>query len=349
MKKVVLLFIFVILIVGFFFLKSFFLKQEAEECTYDIDLDKNIKEIVCKEKYSKTLEAMLLNSNFKEEYIDSYMKIDYKDKENFTFIVNNLLDLNYAPVVINYILTLKDEDINILTKEYVDLSKFLKITNLEVKNIERYNKYAKANSLEASDVVTRVNIGLDAPFYTNVKIISTPSNILVLVNKYNRLPEDYVPTDLVPIKNNEQYSLRKIAAQALEEMIADAKKEGHNLALWSAYRSYNTQKTVYANYVKSSSEKQADTFSARPGHSEHQTGLAADIRSSSLPKRLNDDDYEWVLNNSYKYGFIFRYNNQEVTGYIDEPWHIRYLGVEIATDVIQKKITYDEYYDLYLK
>ena len=169
------------------------------------------------------------------------------------------------------------------------------------------------------------------------------------VNKYNKLPKDYVPNNLVPIMGHENYKMQKVAAESLVNLLADAKKEGHNILLWSAYRSYSTQETVYKNYVNISSIQEADTFSARAGFSEHQTGLAADLRSSSLPKRLTDDDYKWVLKNSYKYGFIFRYTNEEITGYVNEPWHIRYLGKEIATDVYNKNITYDEYYDNYVK
>ena len=129
-----------------------------------------------------------------------------------------------------------------------------------------------------------------------------------------------------------------------------AHDEGFYLMVTSSYRDYASQKEIYDYRKATQGERKADETAARPGHSEHQTGLALDVRSSTHWDNLTDADYEWMLNNSYKYGFIIRYpkNNSTITGYQEEPWHIRYIGVEHATKVHELGITYDEYYDLYL-
>ena len=108
----------------------------------------------------------------------------------------------------------------------------------------------------------------------------------------------------------------------------------------------DTQRGLYNNYKNRDGEAAADTYSARPGHSEHQLGLAVDIRSRTLTSNLTDSDYKWMLENSYKYGFIVRYpkGKQHITQFIEEPWHLRYLGVELATKVKESGLTYDEYY-----
>ena len=129
-------------------------------------------------------------------------------------------------------------------------------------------------------------------------------------------------------------------------MFADAKAVGLNIYLSSGFRSYSTQKTLYNNYVKSDGRANADRYSARPGHSEHQTGLAADINKISYTWHTTKDG-SWLYNNCYKYGFIIRYtkNGESKTGYKFEPWHIRYVGVDIATKLYNKGnwISLEEY------
>ena len=111
------------------------------------------------------------------------------------------------------------------------------------------------------------------------------------------------------------------------------------------------KKKLYNNYKNRDGEQKADTYSARPGFSEHQLGLAVDVRSNTLSDNLTPEHYEWMLNNSYKYGFIVRYpkGKQHITQFMEEPWHLRYLGVELATKVHSTGLTYDEYYDFQYK
>ena len=157
-------------------------------------------------------------------------------------------------------------------------------------------------------------------------------NGILLVNKKYSLPKDYDP------KVNSE------ALSALKQMQADAKALGLNIPLVSGYRSYGTQESLYNKYVKKDGEELANTYSAKPGHSEHQTGLAFDI---GMVERsfANTDEAKWIANNCYQYGFIVRYpkDKTDITGYIYEPWHVRYLGTNNAKKVYESGLTLEEY------
>jgi len=140
--------------------------------------------------------------------------------------------------------------------------------------------------------------------------------------------------------------MRHEAKVAFEEMCEAALKDNINIYSGSAYRSYDYQLGLYNRYVKANGFDEAETFSARAGYSEHQTGLATDILNAKLDYiSANDKEYDWLINNSYKYGFILRYpkGKEKITGYMYEEWHFRYLGKEIAKDLYELGITYDEY------
>ena len=129
-------------------------------------------------------------------------------------------------------------------------------------------------------------------------------------------------------------------------MVDAAKDDNIKLKSVSAYRSYSVQKSLYKSYVKRDGVKKADTYSARAGSSEHQTGLAVDINTASSRANFqNTKEYKWLINNSYKYGFIERYpkGKTNITGYKYEPWHYRYVGVEAASIIHEKGITFEEY------
>ena len=151
---------------------------------------------------------------------------------------------------------------------------------------------------------------------------------------------------------NKTYSLPKTYAKgvdpeaksALDKMFADAKKEGISLWIASGYRSYDRQNTIYNNYVAKDGQAAADRYSARPGHSEHQTGLAFDL--NELTEAFgNSKQGKWLADNCHKYGFIIRYpqNKEHLTGYMYEPWHVRYLGVDKATAVYESGLCLEEY------
>ena len=139
---------------------------------------------------------------------------------------------------------------------------------------------------------------------------------------------------------------------AFKVKIKKAKEEGYTIRAVSAYRSYSYQANLYNNYVSKDGVSEADKYSARPGFSEHQTGLAIDVDNgiSNFNDFENTKEYKWMMENSYKYGFILRYpkDKEYITGYIYEPWHYRYVGVAIATFITQNNLTYEEYYFKYI-
>jgi zinc D-Ala-D-Ala carboxypeptidase len=172
---------------------------------------------------------------------------------------------------------------------------------------------------------------------------SDPGSIWIVVNKQRPLsPLAYAPTDLVSVGNGQQ--LRSEAAAALQQLFSAAAGQKLTLKALSGYRSYATQQTVYAREVASYGQAKADTESARPGYSEHQTGLAIDIGGGGcgIDNCFGQTaEGKWVAANAYKYGFIVRYTatNQAVTGYRAEPWHIRYIGLELSTQLQRDNIT----------
>jgi D-alanyl-D-alanine carboxypeptidase len=147
--------------------------------------------------------------------------------------------------------------------------------------------------------------------------------------------------------------LRQAAADALVMMFQAAKDTGVDLMLASGYRSYTDQVSVYNSYVAQSGTAQADTFSARPGHSEHQTGLAADIEPVSRTCEVDQcfestKEGQWLAANSYRFGFIIRYqkNTEDLTGYEYEPWHVRYVGADLAGQIKQSGQTLEQFFGL---
>ncbi len=194
------------------------------------------------------------------------------------------------------------------------------------------------------------------------------SKYSILINKQNKVESTYAPTNLI-IPSGCQYQLEAEAANALTQMLSAARQSGiTDLVLYSGYRTYasqknkfetRTQKYLNQGYSLENAQAKAGEYIAPPGSSEHHTGLAADVCSSAIVNRygyLSDDfdstkEYSWMSQNCYKYGFIVRYKkgSEAITGFLYEPWHLRYLGVEHATACTQLNITYEEYYSLLVK
>jgi D-alanyl-D-alanine carboxypeptidase len=216
-------------------------------------------------------------------------------------------------------------------------------------NSERYLAMeTRMPEIDMEDIVWMVEANLDKQPYSGIDIASAPESLTTLVNKYFSLPDGFSAPELVEIDNT---MLRKDAAEAMVEMIKDAAKEGHRLWVQSGYRSYAVQDSLYQQYSQSDGIEGADTYSARPGHSEHQTGLAADLNTitdafGELPEG------RWVAENSLKYGYIMRYTkeNTDITLYKPEPWHFRYIGKEAAALYKTKGIlSYEEFWIKYVK
>ena len=187
-------------------------------------------------------------------------------------------------------------------------------------------------------------------FYKNIKEIENPNDILVLVNKNNKLLQNFIPENLetIDIKySNEGKMLKKVAKEAFEKLSSDALKLGYKIVAVSAYRDFSYQENLFNYYVEKYGEDYALNCSAKAGHSEHQTGLAVDVMGSnnSYDDFELSDEFEWMINNAHKYGFILRYpkNKEKITGFKYEPWHYRYVGVEVAKIIYENKITLEEY------
>jgi D-alanyl-D-alanine carboxypeptidase len=227
-----------------------------------------------------------------------------------------------------------------------ELSQYTGLKYYQPGNTKRYIDYKFVYpDCPWESVITYVNIGIDHEFYSNTVMIGNPASPDVLVNTYRQLPSSYVPSNLETISSSYCFQTLKLTREArlaFEKMCADAKALGYSLYATSAYRSYERQKSMYDS-------GQYGDLAARAGFSEHQTGLAVDVIHglSSSNKDLTDSSvYKWYKTNAHKYGFIVRYPQgaEFVTGVPNEPWHLRYLGVTLATAVYNSWLTYDEYY-----
>ena len=213
-----------------------------------------------------------------------------------------------------------------------------------------YINYQKKTSLPIRQAIINVNIGLNRPFYTLTKKANNPNSLTVLVNKYNYLEENFVPDNLVDTTEYAKATLKlkEDAYKAFIDMAKAIEKENMHIRIVSAYRGYDYQKNLYNNYLKYEPIEKVDTYSARAGYSEHQTGLAIDIDNTKINynKFHLTNEFSWMKKNAYKYGFILRYplSKEKITGYKYEPWHYRYIGKEIAEYIYLNDLTYDEYY-----
>jgi len=194
-------------------------------------------------------------------------------------------------------------------------------------------------------------------FVKNPLIVQEPNYFYVLVNKNFTLPSEFVPEKLVvpnvpfPFEYfHEKKLMRDDAAKALELLFKQAKEEGIDLYALSGYRSYSRQKFIFESSVEEAGFERTNKLSAKPGNSEHQTGLAMDVTSPSINYGLdqsfeNTKEGQWIKCNAHKYGFILRYleGKEHITGYVYEPWHIRYVGEEMARIITEQGITFEEY------
>ncbi len=285
-------------------------------------------------KYHQTYEYKLLEHGYTEDevakLIDNFSEKDYK------YFLNHDVNENYLKLV--------------------DEKYYLK------KNFYKYIEYMENNKkLDLSMVVRNINVHLDNDFYGVEYNTDTSKDTSMLVNKFYLLGSDYEPDDLVTISQTYSWGdkgsqrARKVTYDAFLDMWNAANSEqGYYLMVSSSYRSYSEQETVYNNYKKARGQKYADSIAARPGSSEHQTGLTLDIFSKSNSNKNTFKDTEvakWLKENSYRFGFILRYPEElvDVTGYNYESWHFRYVGKDIAKYIYENNISFEEYYAYFIE
>ena len=234
-------------------------------------------------------------------------------------------------------------DMPIVTMHPANATNKAEIWSSDNTAIATFNNIGRITGVSVGNCTVTVRSQDNPNIFANVSVTVTPYiapvepeatyiNGILIANKTYPLPSTYNP------------GVNPAANAALQEMFAAAKTEGLNLFVKSGFRSYSTQKSLYNNYVKRDGAAAADRYSARPGHSEHQTGLAFDINKANS-SFAGSPEANWLAQNCYKYGFIIRYpqGKESITGYIYEPWHVRYLGVEIATAVYNSGLCLEEY------
>ena len=341
MKKIYILLISILLFTGCEKSTKAKLKEAGyidEEITFlTTSLNEEDINVILNMEYNELITKFIKGNNFKIENLDRY--INYYEENSS----------------INNIILLVNEDIDKITTYHKLIPDLLKQTYFIKSNLIKYINYYEINNLELKDIITNVNSEIDNDFYTNTKPTDLSKGNLILVNKFNYLDSNYVPCNLIAIdsKYGYEYQMNSEAYNSFINMYNDASKENLKLFIKSPYRSYNNQNNLYNDYVYESGILEADTFSARPGYSEHQTGLAIDV--SNGPNNLgyfkDTNEYIWMINNSYKYGFILRYpeGKEYITGYQFESWHYRYVGIEVATKIHDLGITFEEYYAYFIK
>ena len=361
---ILILFLLIILSIGIYLIvpKRYGYQKDVINVFKEDNYYEKIKET---KKYSKTLETAVIENNYKKEYFDEYLDINYVEEDNFINNINKLLDLGYKNKDINTFYEKVPKSIDVITSNKYDknIINYISLDYFKEENLDRYIKYDFIDTKSVydttilkekynyEDTVTFVNAYLDKDYYSNDIPLSKDkaSKLDVIVNKYYKLDKDYEPEDLTVINSkfaSGNQKLRKEAADKFEEMASDMLKENLKIYAGSTYRSYSYQEGLYNRYVKKDGFKEAETYSARAGYSEHQLGLAVDIVNGKWNYLSEGDkEYTWLINNSYKYGFILRYPHESeyITGYVFEDWHFRYLGIDLATKVYNSKLTYDEY------
>lgn len=293
------------------------------------------------------------------------IKLKIKKKNFIIFLIIIFLIILSITKTTNFIVNKikdnkKEEKVELSPKE----KKLLKLDNIHKKidyfndeYINRYITYKENNpNLKIKQIIKNVNMNLDLTHYEDKIPARNQNNKLILVNKYYYLEEDYIPANLEELSN--QYALNnmkmvKEAKDAFEEMSKEAKKNGLKIIAMSTYRDYAYQTNLYNNYVKKDGKEAADTYSGRPGFSEHQTGYAVDVYNDD--KSYTDfhltEEFKWMQENAKNYGFILRFpqGKENETGYQYESWHYRYVGLEAATYITEKNITLEEYYATVIK
>lgn len=221
---------------------------------------------------------------------------------------------------------------------------------------QELSKSSQTLSPNSSNIATKTPVSFDK----NQHSVNDPASIWVVVNKGRLLPSDYVPAGLAApnialrlAASSPEMKVEKTVAAAMEKLFTAATNSGLHLMLASGYRSYAEQVSVYSAEVQNNGQAVADNESARPGHSEHQTGLAADLEPASRNCEVmscfgDTSEGKWLIANAYKYGFIIRYpkDKTSITGYAYEPWHIRYVGLELAAEINKTGQTLEQLFNL---
>lgn len=328
----------------------------------------------------KTSDIKNLVNDFSNRIIQETDKdnkvIDFNTKDELIKYVSEISNEDLGKEYVELLYTEKNNDLYLDSKEMALLFNFIQPFNIEKESDSKYIviKHGENEVYGKYDIYMIVILNNDELLIEEININSETAiekitdndvrkdidykdlnSIYLLANKQNTLPSDFIPSDLVELTipfvlQGEVRFMQRIAADAITELVQAAKEEGIVIYGRSGYRSYKTQKILFNGYVKKHGIEKANRYSAKPGQSEHQTGLALDVTAKSVKNQLTQSFGEtkegiWVKENAHRFGFIIRYpeGKEDITGYIYEPWHLRYLGKEVASEIYEKNITYEEY------
>lgn len=354
------IFIVILVFLGMFLFYSYQVK-DVSKLGYDKEASKNIlllgkKDAIKSYEYSDTLNAAFKSKYYKDANLDSYSKIKYQDQKNIIKNINTLINKGYSNSNISLILAHgNDDDVSEFAKrdKIKYLEEFYSLSYAKLKYYDRYVKYSSETGEDEETTVLFVNLSMDTDDYVN-PVKTSAFSIDMLVNKHYKLDEDFVPDDLVEFDqeycNDEVQEGNREAVVAFKNMYEAAKKEGLGLVINSSYRSYQDQENICNTFKDLYGEGYVTKYVALPGFSEHQTGLAFDIGSTSSKVFAESKEYEWMKENAYKYGFILRFtkSNAYITGFRSEPWHYRYVGKKVAKYIYDNNISLEEYYAEFL-
>lgn len=305
---------------------------------------------------NKTLNAAFESEYYNEEYFDKYQHIKYVKHKDIIKNINTLIEKGYSTGNISMILAHgSNEDVAEFAKrdKVRYLEEFYTLPYAKLKYYDRYIAYSDETGEDDEITVLIVNMDLDKEDYVDSKNVKKFS-VDMLVNKHRKLGSRFEPDDLVEVGKKYAASdgimANREAYVAFVKMANAAESEGYGIYVNSAYRSYKEQEELCEYYKGVYGEKYVKKYIASPGHSEHQTGLGFDLASTSNNVFLNSKEYVWMQDNAYKYGFILRFPSKyvDITGFNYEPWHYRYVGVDIATYIHENNMPYEKYFAMFL-
>ena len=312
--------------------------REFAEYVLEQDMFETVRDL----GFNKTLSKILMDPDYRADYYDAYLQIEYHETDNFLSLTNAFLSKNYTPDDINFLYnrfcpcmlrTMSEHDYVPYLREYFEPS------YARIEDLDRFLAYPG----DAKDAVYAVANNLDLPEYEADETHSSFS-IDMLVNKNYAVSEDFEPENLVDVGNGLQ--LNQEAFEAFKEMQTAAKEEGLVLEINSAYRSVAEQKAVLEAQCAQYGQTYCESHVAQPGFSEHHTGLAIDIKTPHNGTFAHSKEFTWLKEHAQEYGFIWRYQDSQkkYSRFDEEAWHYRYVGKELAQQVKDSGLSYDEYY-----
>ncbi len=314
------------------------------------------KDYVTKIGPNKTINKAFESKDYIEDNLDNYRKVKYVNHKDLIENINKALKKGYKPNDINIIFAHGDNNSvkRFLKREKVKyLEEFFTIDYAKLDNYDRYLKYADDTGEDEETTVLFINLDMDKEDYKDAIEVKKFS-LDMLINKHRYLGENFEPNDLMNIPSEyaseDNLKSSRLAFNAFRVMSDAASKEGYNIVINSAYRSYDDQVDLSNEYLKWYGQNYVDKYVAKPGYSEHQTGLSYDIGSRTVNVFANSKEYQWMKDNAYKYGFIERFTKrwETITGFRAEPWHYRYVGKDIAKYIHDNNISFEEYYMIFL-